>query len=147
MKTLSRKMQVDCVRRRMRGMTLIELMVVVVIIGILAAIAYPSYQEQVRKTRRADGKAMLMETAQQLERCYTRFASYADGGCGVGDGDDVDSAEGYYVVSVSSAAATFTLNAEPQGDQTNDTKCGVLRLTSTGLQGSLDTDTDANDCW
>lgn len=44
-------------------------MITVVIIGILAAIAYPSYQEQVRKSRRADG--MLMQTAQELERCYT----------------------------------------------------------------------------
>lgn len=132
---------------RSRGITLIELMVVVVIIGILAAIAYPSYQNQVRKTRRADGKAVLMETAQQLERCYTRFASYANGGCGVGNGDNVTSAEEYYVVAVTSDANSFTLDAAPQGDQVNDAGCGTLRLTNTGLQGSQGADADANDCW
>jgi type IV pilus assembly protein PilE len=139
-------MRVHSARQQMRGITLIELMVVVVIVGILAAFAYPSFQEQVRKTRRADGKAMLMETAQQLERCYTRFASYNDVGCGVVL--PVDSSEGYYTVSAGAlTAAGFSLDATPQGDQANDAKCGVLRFSSTGLQGSQGADTDANDCW
>jgi type IV pilus assembly protein PilE len=129
-----------------RGFTLIELMITVVIIGILAAIAYPSYQEQVRKSRRADGKAMLMETAQQLERCYTRFAAYNNGGCGVVL--PVDSSEGFYAISAGNlTASAFTLNATPQGEQANDAKCGVLRLTNTGLQGSQGADSDANECW
>lgn len=128
------------------GITLIELMIVVVILGILAAVAYPSFQEQVRKSRRADGKAVLMETAQQLERCYTRFGRYNDAGCGVAL--PADSAEGYYSVSAGAlTASSFTLNAAPQGDQANDARCGTLRLTSTGLQGSQGADTDANDCW
>jgi type IV pilus assembly protein PilE len=131
---------------RARGITLIELMVAVVVIGILAAIAYPSFQEQVRKTRRADGKAMLMETAQQLERCYTRFAGYDNAACAVAL--PVDSAEGYYSVDTAVLNATaFTLEATPQGDQANDATCGALRLTSTGLQGSQGADADANECW
>jgi type IV pilus assembly protein PilE len=131
-----------------RGFSLIELMIAVVIIGILASIAYPSYQEQVRKTRRADGKAMLMDKAQQLERCYTRFASYSaanDAACGITLPDN--SAEDYYVISADRTASTFTLSAAPQGDQANDAKCGTLRYTNTGVQGSLGVDTDANDCW
>jgi type IV pilus assembly protein PilE len=133
-------------RARSSGLTLIELMVVVVIIGILAAIAYPSFQEQVRKTRRADGKAMLVETAQQLERCYTRFASYNNVACGVALPAASD--EGFYAVNTTAlSASAFTLQATPQGDQVNDAKCGALRLSSTGLQGSQGADADANNCW
>ena len=129
-------------------MTLIELLIVVVIIGILAAIAYPSYQEQVRKTRRADGKAMLMEVAQKLERCYTRFASYDAAACDiVADlAADIDSEERYYVISGAPTPATFTLTATPQGDQTNDAKCDALTLTNTGDQGSSGT-ADSDECW
>ncbi len=133
-------------RARTRGITLIELVVTVAIVAILAAIAFPSYQEQMRKTRRADGKAELMETAQQLERCYTRFSRYNDGNCGVAL--PFNSSEGYYVVSAAAiTASAFTLDATPLGAQANDTHCGVLRLTSTGLQGSQGQGTDANECW
>ncbi len=59
-----------------RGFTLIELMIVVAVVGILAAIAYPSYQEQVRKSRRADGAAVLMQNAQFLERFFTENGRY-----------------------------------------------------------------------
>ena len=139
-----RKMQQQ--RARTRGFTLIELVVAMAVVGILVAIAFPSYQEQVRKTRRADGKAELMETAQQLERCYTRFSRYNDGNCGVAL--PFESSEGYYVVSAAAiTASAFTLDATPQADQANDTRCGVLRLTSTGQQGSQGQGTDANECW
>lgn len=132
--------------RRNGGVTLLELMVVVVVIGILAAIAYPSYQDQVRKSRRADGKGVLLETAQQLERCYTRFARYDDGNCGVAF--PVDSPEGFYQVSAEALnASNFTLDAAPQGDQASDAECGTLRLAHTGAQGSQGADGDANECW
>ncbi len=133
-------------RARTRGVTLIELVIAIAVVAILAAIAFPSYQEQMRKTRRADGKAELMETAQQLERCYTRFSRYNDGNCGVALPSN--SSEGYYVVSATAiTASAFTLDATPQADQANDASCGVLRLTSTGLQGSQGQSTDANECW
>jgi type IV pilus assembly protein PilE len=132
--------------RREHGVTLIELMIVVVIIGILAAIAYPSYQNQVRDSRRADGKAALLQTAQQLERCYTRFASYNNAGCGVAL--PVGSPEGFYQVTAAALnAGSFTLDAVPQGDQANDAECGTLRLAHTGAQGSQGAEGDANDCW
>ncbi|MDJ0747826.1 MAG: type IV pilin protein [Woeseiaceae bacterium] len=130
---------------RMRGITLFELMIVVVIIGILASIAYPSYQEQVRKTRRADGTAQLMQTAQALERCYTRSATYV--GCAT-VAFPVTSQEGYYsVTAVGGVTATaYTLAAAPQGDQVSDTNCGTLSLTSTGIQGSTGT-LPVDRCW
>ncbi|HET6628789.1 MAG TPA: type IV pilin protein [Woeseiaceae bacterium] len=130
---------------RMRGITLIELMIVVVIVGILAAVAYPSYQNHVRKSKRSEGKAQLMETAQELERCYTRFGRYNDGNCPVAF--PLTSPEGHYVLTATLTAVSFTLDATPQGAQADDTECGVLRLTSAGVQGSLGADTDANDCW
>lgn len=132
--------------RRHAGVTLLELMIVVVIVGILAAIAYPSYQDQVRKSRRADGKGALLQTAQQLERCYTRFARYNDGNCGVAL--PVVSPEGFYQVSAAAlTASSFTLDATPQNDQAYDAECGTLRLDHTGEQGSQGADGDANDCW
>ncbi|SDS89617.1 type IV pilus assembly protein PilE [Halopseudomonas xinjiangensis] len=62
-----------------RGFTLIEVMVVVAIVGILAAIAYPSYIEHVRQTRRAEVTALMLENAQLLERHYTRHGAYDAG--------------------------------------------------------------------
>lgn len=139
-------MQKITTNRRMRGITLIELMIVVVIVGILAAIAYPSYQSQVRKSKRADGKAELMETAQALERCYTRFGRYNDGNCAVAF--PITSPEGHYELTAPTlTAVSFILDATPQGPQAEDTECGVLRLTSTGVQGSQGANTDVNDCW
>lgn len=63
--------------RKDTGFTLIELMIAVVIVGILAAIAYPSYIDHVRKARRADAKAALTQLAQQEEALYARTASYS----------------------------------------------------------------------
>ena len=130
----------------MRGITLLELMIVVVIVGMLAAIAYPSYRAQVMKTYRSDGKATLMQVSQQLERCYTRFSSYNNAGCAVAF--PVNSPEGHYTVTAPTlTASAFTLDATPQGAQASDTKCGVLRLTSTGIEGSQGASTDTNNCW
>ena len=133
-------------RAHMRGITLLELMIVVVIVGILAAISYSSYRAQVMKTYRADGKQMLMQVSQQLERCYTRFSSYNNAGCAVTF--PVTSPEGHYSVAATAlTASAFTLDATPQGGQGSDTKCGVLRLTSTGVEGSQGASTDTNNCW
>lgn len=130
--------------RHMRGVTLIELMIVVVVVAILAAVAYPSFLDQVRKTRRADGKAMLLQTSQQLERCYTRVSRYD--GCGIAF--PIASDEAFYSVSAPTLTPnTFVLNAAPQGDQTADTRCGALQLTSAGQQGSLGGVTDTANCW
>lgn len=129
------------------GFTLIELMIVVVVVGILVAVAYPSYQNQVRQTRRSDGKAALLNAAQQLERCFTRFNSYDNAGCAVADAldDGIDSPEGWYVVSDAVGASTFSLVATPQNAQTSDTACGNLTLTHTGQRAASGTQPDT--CW
>jgi len=144
-----------------KGFTLIEIMITVAIVAILAAIAYPSYLEQVRKTRRSDAIAALLKTAQVLERCYTEHNAYNDTDCpAVATGGSLDSAytstaEGFYTVSATLTANAFTLRANPTGDQAND-KCGYLTYDHVGKKGvekDVDGDgtagdaDDVKDCW
>lgn len=128
------------------GFTLIELMVAVAILGIILGVAIPSYQQWVLESGRADGKATLYQTAQALERCYTRFSAYNDGNCGVGNGDTIDSEKGKYQVSVTSDATTFDLTATPQAPQDKDDECANLTLDHTGARGKSGTG-DLDDCW
>lgn len=128
------------------GFTLIELMIVVAIIGILAAIAYPSYQNHVEKTRRSVAQADLMELAQWMERRYTASYDYRD----VTDNPELpfdesprDSNATFYNISFDGDVQrnSFTLQAEPTGPQASDS-CGTLTLDSTGA-----TTADATGCW
>lgn len=119
--------------RRMTGFTLIEIMIVVVIIGVLAAIAFPSYSNHVIKTRRAAAAACLLETGQLLERFYTTNLTYVNAPISqCGNGLDV-----HYQISLQGAAQprSYTLQAVPQAQQAaRDTKCGTLQLSSQGAR-------------
>ena len=118
-------------------MTLIELMIVIVIIGILAAVAYPSYQNSVRKARRADGAAALtnVQLAQEKLRSSCRFYAQNLAGaaniCGASVAASwvaapAASGEGYYAVALSNATATgYTVTATGTGDQAKDKAGGV----------------------
>lgn len=126
------------------GFTLIELMIAVVVVGILAAIAYPSYIEQVRKSRRADAKAALLTAAQTMERYYTENNSYAGAAANPSDGGiipdhapvDRPHADRTYDISFSQRTATgFTIQATRTGTQASDTTCGDYTLTNTGMKG------------
>ena len=132
-----------------RGFTLTEILIVVAIMGILAAIAYPSYQDSVRKSRRADARAVLLEAAQFMERRYTENLTAGYAGVALPANLTVSpsgSAAGsqYYDITVTNLAQnTFTLNAAPTGAQSSD-KCGTLTLTNTGVKGSAKT---VDECW
>lgn len=131
-------------RRQQSGFTLIELMIVVAVVGILSAVAYPSYTEYVRKGHRAEARAGLLQAAQWLERAATATGVYPD---------DIPTSlqsvpGGRYTISAESDGATFTLTAEPQGAQTGD-KCGKYTLTHTGARGNTDMGTGITsaECW
>ncbi len=134
------------------GFTLIELMIAVAIVGILAAIAVPNYQDSVRKSRRADAQGALMNFANGMERFYTESGSYcggADAGIDVcGDGAfDIgipnvaifapsgQTGDFYsFTISAMNAAGTaFTLRATPVGGGPQDGN-GMLELDSTGVR-------------
>jgi len=126
-------------------------MMVVVIIAILAAVAYPSYQDSIRKTRRSDAKAGLTLVEQTLHRCFTQFMTYDSTDCTVDNGDTVNSPEGYYPITVTSNATTFTLTATPPvgTPQRDDTACRTFALDQAG--NVIVVDDSANDttatCW
>lgn len=125
------------------GFTLIELMIVVVVLGIIVAIAYPAYQGMIQQSRQSDAKSVLMETAHRLERCYTESNTYE----GCVELNDISSEQGYYDVGGTINATTFTLEATPAAGspQQNDDACTKFIIKHTGQQTAEGT--DADHCW
>jgi len=144
-----------------RGFTLIELMIVVVVISLLAAIAYPSYRDHVMRTHRADAKAALLENAQFLERNYSETNIYNF------DNDSPpvaidstrlpyqtaprDSNTVQYTISFVAGqptASTYILQATPSSAQSRD-DCGTLTLNEAGVKtaNGLSTPDILAKCW
>ncbi len=126
--------------RASRGVTLIELMIVIAIVGILGMVAYPSYENSMQKTRRADGIAALLTSAQTLERCYTEYNKYNHANCSIQTATSFNSSENFYSVSVATTTTTFTLSAGAQGAQSGDSSCTPLTISQTGAKLPAD-------CW
>ena len=146
---------------RSKGFTLIELMIVVAIIGIIAAIAYPSYMDSVTGSRRVGAQGDLMSFAQSMERIYTEKGSYAwaNGDATAitvstsptifSDQSPLDGSTKFYNLRVMSAGSTaYVLRAIPINAQVGN---GYIEITSTGLKrwdknndGSIGT---GESCW
>ncbi len=141
-------------RKYKQGFTLIELMITVAIVAIIAAIAYPSYRAQIRKSNRSMGRVALLANAQTLERCFTQASSYVDVSCVItANSSSFDSGRALYAIAFTAnpapTATTFTLEATAQGSQIDDTACAKMQLSSTGAQTALTSANVANDnaCW
>ena len=130
-------------KTNVRGMTLIELMITVAIVGILAAIAYPSYRQQVIRSGRTEAKVALEQAAHAYERCYTQNMTYV--GCAVPTGL---TPTGKYNVATGAAATatTFSLVATPQSGQATDAQCGTFGLNHQGARSVTGT-LPVNQCW
>jgi type IV pilus assembly protein PilE len=132
--------------KRQSGFTLIELMITVAIVGILAMIAYPGYQEYVRRANRADAQAIMLEDAQFLERFFTTSNPSTYSGADLPKQQSPESGTRKYSITTSAATATgFTIQAVPV-DGYEDPKCGTLTIDQTGAKTESGTGT-LTDCW
>lgn len=137
-------------RQKQFGFTLIEMLIAVTIVGIIMAVAYPSYVDTVRKTNRSEAQAELMDFAQRLQRCYTAYASFIESpndSCTVYNdlitGHDVESrGGGYYRIQFvgDPTDVAYTLVAiaikDPQLDDKmgDDEDCTEMTLSSVGVK-------------
>ena len=147
---------------RNKGFTLIELMIVLAIIGILAAIAYPNYQESTAKSRRGNAQAELMGLSSALERYYSQNNHYSNAAAGNNDigaplgtlyAVDAEVAT-FYTVTITSAggstandtdtAQSYIVSAVPVvGSAMEGDRCGTMTLSSAGARAP----TNPTDCW
>ena len=139
-------------KRNVEGFTLLELIIVVAVIGILASIVTPSYQQHIQKTRRVAAQADLVELAAFMERQYTQNFSYlnADGNAPALPFDEMprDGGNIYYTVDFFGdvSATTYTLMASTRGSQSNDS-CHDLLLDHDGKRYAQHGDTEIGNCW
>jgi type IV pilus assembly protein PilE len=151
----------DMNRRHASGFTLAECMIAVAIVGILVSIAYPAYQDTVRKAKRAEARAALMQSMQQEERFYTQNTRYVAFSA---DSTDADERKFKWYSADSPAASAYEIAAVPCDDETirncimltatpgtgrvnaayKDPSCGTLTLTSTGARSAAG---EIASCW
>jgi type IV pilus assembly protein PilE len=138
--------------RHAAGVTLLEILIVLAIVGILAVIAVPSYQEGVRKSRRVDAMDSLLELASQQERFYARTGTYTTevaAATGLNFGSTVSPDDDYALAVAACTGGTiaqcYRITATPLGDQVNDTRCGTFTLDSRA--GKSASGVDGANCW
>lgn len=136
-------------RRRQRGVTLMELMIVVVIVGILASVGYPAYREHTIRAARSEGRGALLEAASRQEQFFLDNKSYADDLADLSLPQNTEHDK--YQIAVDDESgdcpieSCYALTATPLGRQLDDTSCGNLTLNSNGTKGATGDAPDA--CW
>ena len=141
---------------RKNGFSLIEWMFVLAVIAIIAAYAYPSYRESVRKGKRADAVATLTSAAQWMERNFSDSARYDQTSSGSAVALPADIAvvpqgatatQKYYDITLNAVAqTTYTLQAAPTLSMSGDA-CGTFTLTHTGVKGLSGNSKPVEECW
>jgi type IV pilus assembly protein PilE len=128
-----------------KGFTLLELMIVVALVGILSAIAFSSYTDNVIASKRSEGRAALTATAASLEKCKSLYGVYDHVNCNVLA--TITTETGLYSIDTTTMrnATTFTLVATAIGSQVRDSDCATLSLDNIGVKTA--TGVDTTDCW
>lgn len=132
-----------------RGFTLLELMVVVVVIAILTAVAYPSYRTYIVRANRSAAQTFMLEVASKQERYLLDARTYAADMTALGVTIPPSVSANYNVTTAGLAGPppTYTITADPTGKQaTDDTECGRLTLDQANTKGENGTGTVAT-CW
>ena len=129
--------------KNLRGFTLIEVMIVLVVIGVLTSVAWTAYERQSTKNRRVEGVRALMEASSLMEKCYVNNNNtYA--ACAL----PATSERGHYSLSLSDADAdSYTLTATAQNAQAGDDECTTLVINHLGQRSHTGTAANARRCW
>lgn len=140
------------IMQKQQGFTLLELMIALAIVGILAAVAIPSYRQSVLKTNRIDAQITMARLATLEERFYfmnnnytADFAEIVD--CGASC-NPITSDEGQYTIVLTGGGAAWTMEATAVNNQAKDTNCAKMKVTSLGVKTSVNSSNVATtDCW
>ncbi len=127
----------------MRGVTLLELMIVVVIIGILTAIAYPSYRQFVERAKRTEARALLLKIAVDQERFYLQNNTFGTMAQLQYDDPQITDSEAYSVTITANNASNFSVTATYQLGGEEADKCLTFTLDGRGTK----TSGPYTDCW
>lgn len=125
---------------KQNGFTLIELMIVIVIVGILVSVVYPSFREQALRSARSDAKTALATAISRQEQFFADNKTYTGSLSALDMVAETDN--GYYQISIDAAttacplARCFAMRAVPQGGQTDDLDCGSLTINSSAVKSA-----------